>query len=351
MQMKTVAVLAMLASASAWSSAAQEAPNEAKPRPVRLIEVAHAPDVVSRQFFGRVVARQSVDLAFQVGGPLAQFPVTEGQIVPKGGLIAQLDTKDFTLALDKAVVQKTQADRTVERLTRLKGSTVSQVALDDATTQADLAAIAERNARNALDNATLSAPFDALVAARNVANYTLISAGKPVVRLHDMSEIRIEIDVPEVLFQKANGDAGVTMVAKFPASDKTYPLEVREFNAETGRIGQTFRLTFGMAPQKDLLVLPGSSATVLVSMPSESRAMIVPPTAIGSDAEGKPVVFVYKGENDQGTLIRTPVTFEVTQNGALSITSGLQDGAEIVSAGVGTLRDGQTVRRFTGFAN
>ncbi|MEM9794652.1 MAG: efflux RND transporter periplasmic adaptor subunit, partial [Pseudomonadota bacterium] len=44
-----------------------------------------------RQFFGLVVARQTVDLAFQVSGQIVEFPAIEGESIPKGGLIALLD--------------------------------------------------------------------------------------------------------------------------------------------------------------------------------------------------------------------------------------------------------------------
>ena len=45
----------------------------------------------NRTFFGRVAARETVELAFQVAGQIVEFPAIEGQPIPEGGLIAQLD--------------------------------------------------------------------------------------------------------------------------------------------------------------------------------------------------------------------------------------------------------------------
>ncbi|SEV92449.1 RND family efflux transporter, MFP subunit [Aliiroseovarius sediminilitoris] len=321
-------------------------------KPVKLMTVAADDDTLSRVFFGKVVARQSVDMAFQVGGQIVEFPVIEGQLVSEGDLLAQLDQEQFSLALEQAAVQKDLAERTLDRLTKLRGNTVSQVALDDATTQLSLADIAFRQAERNLNNATLYAPFDALVAARDVDNYVTISAGTPVVRLHDMSEIRIEIDVPEILFQTASKEKNVQFVAEFPAHDTPFPVAIREFNAEAAEAGQTYRLTLGMAPREDLNVLPGSSVNVRVSAAHENPGILIPSTAIVAAPDGALSVMRFvAGDGDAGTVSATPVTVKPAPNGDFELLSGLSAGDVIVAAGASALRDGDAVRRFTGFAN
>lgn len=321
-------------------------------KPAKLMEVTAGSGGLTRQFFGQVVARQTVDLAFQVPGQIVEFPVIEGETVEEGALIARLDLETFELALEQARLQKEQADRTVERLSKLSGNAVSQVTLEDAVTAAALAGVAVKNAEYAYENATLLAPFNALVATRNLANFTTIGAGTPVVRLHDMSELRIEIDVPEILFQRAGEDNDVTVTAKFPASERVYPLEIREFNAETTAIGQTFRLTFALPEAEGLHVLPGSSVTVTARVNSGPPVIAVPPTALATSGDGAVSVLVFSPtEDDLGTVERRTVEAAVAEDGSFRITSGLEDGEVIVAAGVAALESGQTVRRFTGFAN
>ena len=319
---------------------------------VKLITVNAGADQVTRVFFGQVAAKETVDLAFQVAGQIVQLPIVEGAVVPEGAVIAQLDLEPFELALDQAVVQKDQADRTVERLTKLQGNTVSQVTVDDAQTQAQLAEISQRNAQRSLNNATLHAPFDALVASRNVAKFSTINAGTPVARLHDMSDLRIEIDVPEVLFQRAGRDPDVTLSAKFPASDTVFPLEVREFNAETSAVGQTFRITLGMTPPDDLVVLPGSSVTVSATLSNNDQRILIPASAIKNANDGSPMALVFEPAGaDEGTLRAVDIEIVPDVNGNVQVVSGLSDGQEIVASGASRLIDGASARRFTGFAN
>ncbi|WP_209509514.1 MULTISPECIES: efflux RND transporter periplasmic adaptor subunit [unclassified Ruegeria] len=322
------------------------------PKPVKLIEVRETAPGFTRQFFGRVAARQTVDLAFQVAGQIVEMPINEGFVIPKDGLIARLDQEPFELRLNRARLQKEQADRTVARLSRLRGTTTSQVTVDDAETEAQLAAITLRDAEYDLEHATLTAPFDALVSSRAVEAYTTVSAGTPIVRIHDMSELRIEVDVPEILFQRSGQNDDITITARFPISDEVFPLEIREFDAETSSVGQTFRIQFGLTPPEGLQILPGSSVTVNVQVQDERTGIIVPATAIVADATGELSVMVFSpGGADGGTVRRVPVTIEPTQTGDVRVLTGLSDGDEVVVAGGAVLTDGQAVRRFTGFAN
>ncbi|MEM6324809.1 MAG: efflux RND transporter periplasmic adaptor subunit [Pseudomonadota bacterium] len=333
--------------ATAVTSVAQEA----LPRPVILMTVAGNGASESRQFFGKVVARQTVDLAFQVGGQLVRFPAQEGEVIPMGSLVAEMDLEPFELPVRQAELQLEQAERTLARLSQLTVS-VSEVQLQDAETAAALAAVTLRNAEVALENATLVAPFTALVASRNVANFTTVNAGTPVVRLHDMSELRIEIDVPEILFQQAGSDANVVLEARFPTSDTTYPLELREFNAEASPVGQSFRITLALPDANGLGVLPGSSVTVLASLRDQGDNLLVPPSAVRIGNDGATSVMRFEpGDEGAGTVTEVSVEVEATRDGLLRVVSGLAPGDEIVRTGAHLLSDGQTVRRFEGFSN
>ncbi|MGB0960153.1 MAG: efflux RND transporter periplasmic adaptor subunit [Halocynthiibacter sp.] len=322
-------------------------------KPVKIITASDQGPEMTRQFFGQVVARQTVDLAFQVPGQVINFPVIEGATLREGDLVAQLDLESFELKLKQAKLQKDQADRTLKRLQTLSKSSASQVRIDDAATQAALADVAVENAAFALKHATLTAPFEALVATRNIANFTTIGAGAPIVRLHDMSEIRIEVDVPEVLFLRAESAPNVEINAKFPSSDQLFPLSLREFNAETSKVGQSYRVTLGMTPPKGLRILPGASATVIVTFKDEFKGVIVvPKTSVFTDERGTPNVFIFTPSNEtDGTLSKAVVEITPAPNGMVAITSGVPTGSEIVAAGGAALKDGEPVRRFNGFGN
>ncbi|WP_323776644.1 efflux RND transporter periplasmic adaptor subunit [Leisingera sp.] len=342
---KTLAVAGGVAVLAAAAAAQQPL------KPVKLLQASSDSLMLERQFFGKVAAKQTVDLAFQVGGQILKFPVTEGGSVAQGGLIAELDLEPFELQLEQARLRKEQADRTVVRLEKLRG-TVSQVSIDDAETEAGLARVALRDAEYALGHATLNAPFDALVSSREVEQFTTVSGGTPIVRLHDMSELHIKVDVPEVLFQKADHNDMLTMVANFPGRDTDYPLEILEYDAEARSVGQTYRVTFRLPPPGDRQILPGASATVHVRVDTGDAAIRVPGTALVAAPDGSTGVMLFAPAGaDDGTVTWTRVKAEATQNGDFRIAEGLTGGEEIVLTGGAALKDGQRVSRFTGFGN
>ena len=90
-----LAPILLLIAACSGQTAETDAPLKAAK--IEAVMPADAPS--RREFVGRVEARLTVDLAFQVPGRLADFPVSEGEIVPEGTLIARLETQDFERAL------------------------------------------------------------------------------------------------------------------------------------------------------------------------------------------------------------------------------------------------------------
>lgn len=319
---------------------------------VKLETVMVSNAEMERVFFGKVVARETVDLAFQVGGQIEQFPVEEGTTVSKDSVVARMDLEPFELALEQAQANDAQARRTMERYQKLAGSSVAEVNLQDAETAVTVNDIAVRNAERDLENATLHAPFDAIVASRLVPNYSTVSSGTPVVRLHDMSELRVEIDVPETLFLRAGRDPNVRFVAKFPANSESYPMAIREYNAETADIGQTYSITLGAELPEDFVPLPGASVEVRATLNIGGQSIIVPDSAIvvGNDRGTYVMVFDPTGARE-GTVTRTEVDITPTVRGDVTVNSGLSDGQEIVVSGASQLEDGAAVRRFVGFGD
>ncbi len=343
-----VCVLLTAATLLAISSPRAGADSGPSIRPVKVIKIANNSTAMTRTFFGRVSARQTVDLAFQVAGQMVEFPVIEGEIIRSGGLVARLDQEPFQLALDRAIASREKSERDLARLERLKAN-ASQAQVDEAQTALVLADLAVRDARLAMARTTLNTPFNALVASRIAANYSTVGVGTPVARLHDMSELHVEIEVPEVLVQQIGENPNVELTARFPASDRDFPLEFREVVAEASRIGQTFTVTFGMAPPDELLLLPGATATVRATLLDRETGIIVPPQAIRTAANGDVSVMRLDATENGIKVSSVPVQIRINDNGEIQITGGLKAGDEIVAAGVNSLKDGEAVRRFTSF--
>lgn len=64
-------------------------------RPVKIIVLGDSTSGLGRSFPGTTRAVNRAELSFRVSGPLVELPITEGQQVRKGQLLAQIDPRDF----------------------------------------------------------------------------------------------------------------------------------------------------------------------------------------------------------------------------------------------------------------
>lgn len=342
--------LIALLPAAALLAACSAPPPEAEEtvRAARIEMVRPAESAAVREFVGRVEARLTVDLAFQVGGRLADFPISEGEVIEEGAVVARLETQDFERALREARVQLQQARQNLERQQTLhERGIASDAALEDAQTAYDLRAVALDNARQSLEYATITAPFEGLVSRRLVDNFSTVAAGQPVARLQDVSELRVAIQVPESVLALVDQSDPREMTARFPfLPDQSFPLEFRELVAEPDQASQTYTALFALPNEIPANILPGMTANVrIITEPgadADLAAVHAPVSALSSAPDGGFVVYVYNPSSGEVASRRVgvgPVSGET-----VLIETGLSAGEQIVTAGVTALHDGMRVR-------
>lgn len=236
---------------------------------VRTVVVSEADATLARQFFGRVRARETVDLAFEVGGRLSALNAVEGVPVPAGALIAELDLDPFERALARAEVTLAQAERDLDRARQLAERNVaSAVDAETAETARDLAALTLQDARAALEDERIEALFYGLIADRIVSNETIIELGQPVVRLHDTSELRVEIELPERLVCELTDLGSIGFSALLPGGE-AYPLTFGELRVETGSVGQSYTVSLAASDGQLPRLLPGQTVIVRAAVPHQ----------------------------------------------------------------------------------
>ncbi|MEP4766675.1 MAG: efflux RND transporter periplasmic adaptor subunit [Roseibium sp.] len=326
-----------------------EAKFNAAPRPARIFTVSDQMGLIERRFAGRVAAVQTVNLSFQVSGRLVELPVLESQRVKAGDVIAKLDTTDYDRAVREATINADQAKRDLGRLETLKDrSVISESSYDDQKNEYDLAVETLKEARQNLEYTTLRAPFDGIVSVRLMDNYTTVNVGTPIVRMHDVSEVQVDINVAEALFGRVTESEVSSVEARFPAyGNKTFPLKYREHSTQVDEVAQTYRVTLAMPKEGAEELSPGMTASVAVKFLPEGLELedlvLIPSNAVAVDGDGKS--YVWQFDDSTGAVSKAPVEIGNIMGEFIPIRSGLEIGDEIVSAGVAYLSEGQIVRR------
>ncbi len=316
-------------------------------RPARIFRVSSEGVTVENQFVARVEAAQTVDVSFEVSGPLAELPVREGQTIDKGTLVAALDPTDFQLAVREAEVQLKLARQDLQRKQKLLADRgISQSVVDDAQALHDLRSVRLAQAREALEDARIVAPFDAYVARRYTDNYANVQAGDKIARLNDLNEIHVVASVPESLAATGSADQLIGAHAVFPfRPDQRYPLTFRENLGEADAVAQTYEVTFAMPPPPNLQILPGMTATLELEMMAaegEGRTMNIPTSALIADSDKRFIVWIYDPET-QAVSKRTVEVGPAVGRG-VAVVSGLANGELIVATGASQLQNGMKIR-------
>jgi RND family efflux transporter MFP subunit len=316
-------------------------------RPARIFQVTAEGAATTHEFVGRVDAAQTVDVSFEVSGPLAQLPVREGQTVPVGSLIAALDATDFLLAVREAEVQVQLAGQDFKRKRKLLSERgISQSVVDDARALYDLRQVRLAQAKEALADTKIYAPFEAYIARRFTDNYVNVTPDDKIARLTDLHELLVRANIPESIYATATAESVLSMEARFSfAPGQSFALQVRENTGEADTVAQTYSVTFVMPRPKEWNILPGMTATVVVELAAAGEALTgvqVPTTAlVGGSRDG---FFVWVFDSGSGAIEKRGVQVGPASGTGVPIRSGLRDGELIVAAGASHLRDGMRVR-------
>ncbi len=313
---------------------------------VKLYTVNGDDHASSRHFVGRIDAVSTVDLAFQVGGRVTELPVQQGQIVPAGDLLAELDPTDYQLALQQAEVQLEQARRDFERAKPLREKGIlTPSAFDQLQTNYEIAKVALQNAQRNANYTRLMAPFDALVTRRLIERFSTVAAGTPILRVQNVSELRVHINVPEqIMRQVQDTNDYAVFVRMAESSAQQYPLAYREHATEVDPLTQTYQVSFAMPRLDTVNLLPGMTVNVVTEKRLGVDTVLIPISAVDTSMSEQFSVWRYQPETQ--TVEKVAVQVGTVRDQQIEVLSGLNRGDQVVSAGIYHLQQGQQVRPF-----
>lgn len=196
-----------------------------------------------------------------------------------------------------------------------------------------------------LQDATLRAPFDGIIAQRFVEANQNVQAKQPVVKFQDVDEIDVAVDVPETFMASLRAADVLQLVAEFTAAPGVqFPIQIREVAQRADPVTQTFRVRAAMKAPTEVTLLPGMSANVTLTYRRArilGNPIMVPVSSVYKDSNGEQIVWVVGPDS---TVSRRPVKLGGATGGDVEIVTGLQPGDRIAVAGVRFLREGMKVR-------
>ncbi|GKS83754.1 efflux RND transporter periplasmic adaptor subunit [Acidovorax sp. SUPP1855] len=309
---------------------------------------------------GTVTPVTTVTLRPQVSGVLTQVLFTEGQMVKKGQVLAQIDPRPYEQALMQAqgTRQRDEAQLDNARITLERYRTLlsqDSIARQDVDTQAalvkqlqgtvmtDLAQ--EKTARLNLDYTRVTSPATGRIGLRTVDAGNYVSAGEAtgIATITQMTPIDVQFSVPQDRVTDVQASQQGAQPLAVTAFDRTRTTEVGKGQFST--LDNLVDTTTGTVKAKARFenangaLFPNQFVNVQLLL-REVPAVVVPVTAVRTGANGD---FVYVINEDRTVSLRKVKRGQATV-GLMAVTEGLKAGERVVTEGGDRLKDGATVQ-------
>jgi RND family efflux transporter MFP subunit len=286
----------------------------------------------SRDFMGTVQSFKQNDITPSMPVRIDNILVDVGDNVKQGEILVEMDMVNRR----QLELQLANLERELERVTELhKSGGISQQQVDQLAVQVNV----QRTAmKNMIDNTTLRAPFDGVVTARNFHAGEMYMPGRPILTVMTLAPLKVTIFVNEEYFSRVRRGMPVTVTTDI------YPDE--NFRGTVHLVHPTIdptTRTFGVEvtiPNSNLRLRPGMFARVNMGFGAMKRVIVPDIAVVRQTGTNDRYVFVY--ENGTVNKVKVQLGHQVGKN--IEVLSGLNEGEQVVVAGMSRLLDQSRVR-------
>lgn len=313
-------------------------------RPVKITTASGA-GMIDKDFAGMATPDDAVNLAFKLSGQVLDVPVSQGESVEKGALLAELDPRDIRLQVDADRSAYAEARSQLQRMQRLLAhEAVSRQEAEAAQTRYAQALSAYENSKDMLQETRLRAPFAGVIEDKYVDNFERVQAGQSILRLVDPRTTTVRFTLPESSLAQLR-DTSVRFTVEFDNyRGVRFPAVLKDYaKTSSDASGFPVSLTLTGVDTARYDISPGMSCTITMQTADPvPDAVSLPVSAIYAPAEGGTYVWVVRSD---GRVERRAVTLgELYGRNRVVVDSGVEPGERVVTAGVYQLQPGEEVR-------
>ena len=355
----TAATTGVLAAGVFLSACGEEQkPPPPSVRAVKTIVVQQQDAVSIRRISGLVRAVNRSQLAFEVAGNVATVAVKTGDRVKKGQVLAILDPKQYQLNLQSAEAELRRAkaelaDKEAKfqaKKTLFEKKVESKTAFDRANADYEGAKENVKQAQSKvglakrdLGKTILRAPYDGVIAKREVEPAQVVTAGKVVFELQGGDDLEVAVNVPDTMVKALK--KGQETEVLFPSLPKLKSRGRVDEISSRGEEANTFPVTVRLLdPSPDLRSGMTAEVVFKIPVPGFKKAFAVPVSAMVPIKSKDRAAWDYVFDKASSTIQRRKVTIVAVRGNVVLLGTGLKPGEIVVTAGVAFLHDGMKVK-------
>lgn len=317
-------------------------------RPAKLIEVSLSDNVREFRFPAVVEALSSKDMVFQESGQIVKLNVREGDRIERGQVIAELDRRVYQNQLDAAQTQYETAKIEFERAQRLiAADAIAKSIFDQRESAFNVAVTGLDNAKKALEDTRLIAPFSGIIANTYVDELDAVTPASIIATIQTAGPAEAKVKIPARLVSQIKQiDPVETFVTLDSDGSQQMPATIVGAIGLADERSQTFEVSFQFTPLDNMTVFPGMTGVVTSKLAFNNEAgnigkIFVPMGAVLSDASGQ---YVWLVDTNTYKVSRRNVVVGDLAGDTIAVNTGLRDGDIIIGAGGSYLQEGTKIR-------
>ena len=289
-------------------------------------------------FSGTIEESSGTSLSFAVSGTIKKIYVSAGQTVGAGQLIAELDPITMQNAYNIAKTALEQAQDTYNRMKELHDAgslpEMQWIAIDN---QLKTAISEEALAKKSLTDTKLYAPYSGYIASKNAEIGQNTIPGSSVVKLVNISSVKVKISVPENDIQRIAKGSSMKFIV--PAlGNRQFSGRVTERGVSADPRSRTYEVK-ATVQNTDGQLLPGMICQVFTNYMQGTTGVFVPANLIQLDGDNKTFVWVVNG----GKAVKREITISGETAQGAQVSGGLSDGDQLIVAGQQKVSNGMSV--------
>ncbi|RPA56738.1 efflux RND transporter periplasmic adaptor subunit [Shewanella vesiculosa] len=312
-----------------------------RPRPIPNVVVAKVAIMPIRdevEALGTGKAYESIIVTSKVTEIITKIDFNDGDLVEKGALLVQLRNEEHKAKLAVTEIKLVENLRELDRIRSLVTSkTIAELERDRLQSLIDTTRAEVQQAKAALEDRAIKAPFAGKLGLRQVSVGSLVTPGEQISTLDDVSKIKLDFSVPERFIQELQ--PGKLVEARAVA----YPEQIFKgvVTSIDTRVNPDTRAVIVRAvmPNDDYKLLPGM--LMKVRLIKQSREALLLPEAAIIPIQNKHFVYFVNAENK---VEQIEVTLGTRSRGWVEIAKGLDVGQQIIIRGILKVRPGDTVK-------
>ena len=281
---------------------------------------------------GSIEANENVEIRSEVSGIVEKISFSEGTQVSKDQVLLKVNDIELRAQLSQAFTKQKLASENERRAKLLlQKEAISQEEYEIASAEFRSLKAQTQLIQAQIAKTTIRAPFSGKIGLRNISPGTYVTPTTIITKLVSSSQVKISFSIPEKYASEIENNASILFT--IPNNPQKFSAKIYAIEPEIETATRTLKIR-AIADNSNRKLLPGTFATIELSLKNIKDAIVIPTEAVVPIQNGK---VVYIANNGKAKEVKIETLARTSKD--VVVTSGIKSGDTLLTSGVMSLKD------------